>query len=35
MSERSERLIVAAPKAHSCTTASMPDTTAHRAMVHQ
>jgi hypothetical protein len=35
MSERSERIIVTAPKAHTCTIDSNSITTAHDTMVHQ
>jgi hypothetical protein len=35
MSERSERIIVAAPKAHGCTISDTTAQRAHDAMVHQ
>ena len=35
MSERSERIIVAAPKAHGCTIDSNSIASAHETMVHQ
>jgi hypothetical protein len=35
MSERSERTMVTAPKAHGCTIATNSIATAHDAMVHQ
>jgi hypothetical protein len=35
MSERSERIIITAPKAHGCTIDANPITTAHETMVHQ
>jgi hypothetical protein len=35
MSERSERIIVAAPKAHGCTITPTSHASAHETMVHQ